>query len=145
MVGLWGQGLLWEIWIELVICPKYIDPFDQYIDQMDIDPFVEPDKKDAQPDEHLDETIPFTPGGVIEGGTWEPEREQETSFGGKHLRMKVLREHVEGLYQKLSGKTGQTPEAFHSDDFEIRDGKLYYRDKRTPLMNKQGKLKYSPP
>ena len=45
-----------------------------------IDPFGEHDKTDAQLDE-TGETIPFTPGGVIEGGsTWEPE--QETSFGG---------------------------------------------------------------
>ena len=42
---------------------------------MDISPFDEHDKIDAQPDE-IGETIPFTPGGVIGGGsTWEPEQE----------------------------------------------------------------------
>ena len=60
---------------------------------VDIDPFGEPNRTDTQPDE----TIPFTLGGVTEGGTWEPE--EETSFGGTNLRTKVLREHVEGLFQ----------------------------------------------
>ena len=41
----------------------------------------------------------------------------------------------------LSEATVQIPEAFHFDYFEIRDGKLYYRDKRMPLMNKRGKLR----
>ena len=54
---------------------------------MDINPFGKHNKTDAVPDKQpdTDETIPFTLGGVIEGGsTWEPEREQETSFrGGK--------------------------------------------------------------
>ena len=36
---------------------------------------------------------------------------------------------------------GQTPNAFHFDDFEIRDGTLYYRDKSMPLTNKQGELR----
>ena len=35
---------------------------------------------------------------------------------------------------------GQTPEEFHFDDFEIRERKLYYRDKSTPLTNKEGEL-----
>ena len=60
---------------------------------VDIDPYGKHDR----PDEHLDETIPLTPGEAIrEGSTWEPE--QETSFEGRSLRMKVLKEHVEGLY-----------------------------------------------
>ena len=46
---------------------------------VDIDLFSEHDKMDEQP--HTSKTIPFTPGGVIKGGsTWEPAR--ETSFGG---------------------------------------------------------------
>ena len=43
---------------------------------VDIDPYGEHDKPDAQPDKHLDEgqTIPLTMGGAIGGGfTWEPE------------------------------------------------------------------------
>ena len=106
---------------------------------VDVNLFSKYDKPDAQPEE-MSGTIPFTPRGVIkEGSTWEPE--QETSFGGMSLRMKVLREHIEGLYQKLYEETGQTPEAFHVDNFEIRDGKLYYRDKSTSLMIRGGKLR----
>ena len=60
---------------------------------VDINPFGEHDKTDSHPDD-TGETIPLPP--VNPGGsTWEPEREQETSFGGMSLRMKVLREHVE--------------------------------------------------
>ena len=41
---------------------------------VDIDLFGEHDKMDVWPDEAMGKTIPFTQGGVIEGGsTWEPE------------------------------------------------------------------------
>ena len=41
---------------------------------IDIDPFSDHDKTDAQPDE-TGETVPLSPGGVVVGGgaTWEPE------------------------------------------------------------------------
>ena len=63
---------------------------------VDIDLFGEHDKTDAHPDE-TGENIPLTSGGVMGGSSWEPEREQETSFG-ESLRAKVIREHIEGLY-----------------------------------------------
>ena len=44
---------------------------------VDIDPFGDRNKTDSYPDE-TSENVPFTPGGVIEGSTWEPERKQET-------------------------------------------------------------------
>ena len=53
--------------------------------------------------------------------------------------MKVHREHIEG--RELSEETGQTPEAFHFDNFELRDGKLYYKDKSTPFTIRGGKLR----
>ena len=56
----------------------------------DIDPFCEHGKTDEQPD--TVETIPSTPGEVIQ--SWEPRREQETSFRGMSQRTEVLREHV---------------------------------------------------
>ena len=104
---------------------------------VDIDPVGDHDKTDEQSYE-TGETISFTPGGVIEEkSTWKPQREQETSFGGGKTQSAELKElFVEGLYRKLSETTGQTPEAFHFDYFELRDGKLYYKDKRTPLTNK---------
>ena len=45
---------------------------------IDIHPFGEHDKTDLHSDD-TGETIPFTPGGR---STWEPECNQETSFGG---------------------------------------------------------------
>ena len=108
---------------------------------VDIDPFGRHDKPDAHPDEHLDETIPFMPGEVIEGGTWEPECKQEASFRGTSLRMKVLRECIEVLYRKLSEITGQTSEALLFDDFELKGGKLYHKCKSEPLMIRGRKLR----
>ena len=105
---------------------------------MDIDPFSDHDKTDAQPD--TGETIPFTPEGVIEGGSsWEPER--ETSFGGTSQRTEVLKEHDKALYRMLSEETGQTLEVFQFDNFEYINGKLYYKGKGEPLMTKPGKLR----
>ena len=74
---------------------------------VDIGPFGKHDKMDAHPDEG--ETIPFTPGGVIGRGTWESEREQETSFGGTSQRKEVLKEHVKVLYHVLSGTNRPNP------------------------------------
>ena len=71
---------------------------------------------------------------------WEPKREQETSFRGESQRTKLVKEHVKGLYQKLSKSMGKTSEAFHSDYFELRDGELYYKGKSTPLTIRGGKL-----
>ena len=49
---------------------------------IDIDPFGEHESRPEEPtNEHIPPD-PFTPG--REGGsTWEPEHEQETSFGGR--------------------------------------------------------------
>ena len=63
---------------------------------VDIDPFEDHESK---PDEPMGENIPLTPGG---GSTWEPECEQETSFGGESQRTKLMKDYVKGLYQKLS-------------------------------------------
>ena len=92
---------------------------------MDIHPFGEHDKRDTQPDE-TGETIPFIPTGVIEGGcTWEPE--QETSFRGTSQKMKVLKEHIENL--------GQTPEAIHFNNFELRDKRAVLQRQEQILDN----------
>ena len=54
---------------------------DKKMADVDIDPFEEHGKID----EPTDENIPLSP--VGEGGsTWEPEPEQETSFGGEKLK-----------------------------------------------------------
>ena len=75
--------------------------------------------------------------------TLELEREQETSFGGGKTQSTRLSESfVEELYLELSEETGQIPEAFHFDDFDLRDEKLYYKDNRSP--HKQNKLRSVP-
>ena len=52
-----------------------------------------------------------------------------------------MKEHVKGLYQKLSERMGKTSEAFYLDYFEQRDGELYYKGKSTPLTIRGGKLR----
>ena len=68
------------------------------------------------------------------GATWEPECEQETSFGGKTQITRLKEAQVEGLYRKLSESIGQIPEVFHFNNFEISDGELYYKGKGMTLM-----------
>ena len=61
---------------------------------VDIDPFGE---HKSRTDDHTDtsENIPLIPG----GSTWEPEREQETSFGGRgSQRTKLMKDYVKDLY-----------------------------------------------
>ena len=80
---------------------------------VDIDPFGE---HESRSEEQTGEHILLTPVGG--GSTWEPEREQETSFGGtESQRNRVLRDRVEGLYKKLSQKWARTSEVFHFDLF----------------------------
>ena len=102
---------------------------------IDIDPFGE---QESRPDEPTGENIPLTPVG---GSTWEPKREQETSFGGESQRTRLVRGYVKDLYQKLFENVGKTPEAFHFDYFKLEDGELYYRGRNKPLMYGEGKLK----
>ena len=103
---------------------------------VDIDPFGEHDMTESRADE-TGENIPFTPVG---GSTWEPEREHETSFGGKSQRTKLMKDYVKDVYKKLSENICETPELFHYDYFKLEGGKLYYIGNRKPLMT-EGKLK----
>ena len=48
---------------------------------------------------------------------------------------------VEGLYNKLSQKWARSSEVFHYELFELRDGKLYFRDKSKPLTTRDEKLR----
>ena len=73
--------------------------------------------------------------------TWEPTREQETSFGGRESqRTKLKKDYVKDLYKKLSENIHETPEPFHYDHFKLEGGELYYKGNRKPLMT-EGKLK----
>ena len=68
---------------------------------IDIDPFGE---YESRPDEMGGESIPLAPVGR---STWEPEHEQETSFGGlsgarARLNAGFVEDKVNGLYEILS-------------------------------------------
>ena len=74
-------------------------------------------------------------------GPWEPEHEQEMSFGGRESqRTKLMKDYVKDLYKKLSENIGETPELFHYDYFKLEGRKLYYIGNRKPLTT-EGKLK----
>ena len=77
---------------------------------VDIDPFGEHDRTESRPDDHTEtgKNIPFTPVGGGGSSTWEPEREQETSFGGESQRTKLMKDYVKNLYKKLSENIGET-------------------------------------
>ena len=69
---------------------------------INIDPFGE---HESRTDEMGAESISLTPVGG--GSTWEPEREQETSFGGlsgarARLNAGFVEDKVNGLYEILS-------------------------------------------
>ena len=105
---------------------------------VDIDLFGE---HESRTDEPTDENIPLDPVTPVGGrSTWEPTREQETSFGGESQRTKLMKDYVRDLYKKLSENIGETSELFHYDNFKLEDGELYYRGSRKPLTT-EGKLK----
>ena len=107
---------------------------------IDIDPFGE---HEWRTEELTDENIPLTP--VTPGrSTWEPECEQEMSFGSPEVplsRGEILhKEYLVGeIYELIGNKMHQRLEP-NLRLFEInKDGRLYYRGK--PLMNRNGELK----
>ena len=104
---------------------------------VDIDPFGE---HESRPEEPTDEHIPLDPVTPGRSSTWEPECEQETSFGGESQRTKLMKDYVRDLYKKLSENVGETPELFHYDYFKLKSGELYYIGNRKPLTT-EGKLK----
>ena len=103
---------------------------------VDIDPFGEHESRHEEPTDENIPLDPVTPGRL----TWEPTREQETSFGGESQRTKLMKDYVRDLYKKFSENIGETPELFHYDYFKLEDGELYYRGSRKPLST-EGKLK----
>ena len=99
---------------------------------VDIDPFGE---HESRPEEPTDANIPLDP--VTPGrSTWEPTREQKTSFGGECQRTNLMKVYVKDLYKKISENIGETPEEFHYDYFKLENGEQYYRGKRKPLTTK---------
>ena len=106
---------------------------------VDIDPFGE---HESRPKEPTNEDIPLnlvTP--WREGAqTWEPTREQETSFGGRSRISILHKEYLVGkIYELIGNKTHQRLEPNLSLFILGKDGRLYYKGK--PLMNRNGELK----
>ena len=72
--------------------------------------------------------------------TWEPEHEQETSFGGESHESEISKEKkVKELYQLIGNKIHQRLEP-HLDLFKLGEDKRLY-DKGKPLTNRNGELK----
>ena len=104
---------------------------------VDIDPFGE---HESRPEEPTDENIPLdlvTPG---KSSTWEPECEQETSFGGRSRTSILHKEYLVGKIYKLIGNKMHQRLEPNLSLFELgEDGRLHFRGK--PLMNRNGELK----
>ena len=107
---------------------------------IDIDPFGEHESRTEEP---TDENIPLdlvTPG----RSTWEPEHEQEMSFGSPEVSLSggeiLHKEYLVGeIYELIGNKTHQRLEP-NLRLFELdKDGRLYYKGK--PLTNRNGELK----
>ena len=105
---------------------------------IDIDPFGE---HESRPEEPTDEHIPLDPVTPVGGGsTWEPECEQETSFGGRSHTSILHKVYLVGkIYQTNRNKTHQRLEPNLSLFILGEDGRSYYKGK--PLMNRNGELK----
>ena len=104
---------------------------------IDIDPFGE---HESRPEEPTSENIPLAPVGG--GSTWEPECEQETSFGGGLTQeTRVTNSYVDSLYKELSKQYSQTSDVIHYDNFKCKGKQLYYRGRDEPLTKEGGKFK----
>ena len=97
----------------------------------DIDPFGDHESRTEEP---TGEDIPLIPR-EERVPTWDPGHEQETSFRGTSQRIRLMKYHVEDLYKKLLEKCERTSEVPYFNDFELRDGKLYYKDKKETKLS----------
>ena len=72
----------------------------------------------------------------------EPEREQETSFGGgKTQQGRLTDSYVDSLYKELSKHYSRTLDAIHYNNFRHEGRQLYFKGRDEPLTNEDGKLK----
>ena len=72
---------------------------------IDIDPFGE---HQSRPEEPTNENIPSDPVTPGRSSTWEPEREQETSFGGRSRTSILHKEYLVGkIYELIGNKMHQ--------------------------------------
>ena len=102
---------------------------------IDIDPFGEHNKTEEPTGKNIP-LDPVTPG----GSTWELEREQEMSFGGRSRTSVLQKEYLVGkIYELIGNKTHQRLEPNLSLFILGEDGRLYYKGKL--LMNRNRELK----
>ena len=104
---------------------------------IDFDPFGD---HESRTEESMGESIPLIPGeeGV---STWEPECEQETSFGGGRTHKgRLTVSYVDSLY-KPSKHYSRTSDATHYDNFRHEGRWLYFKGRDEPLTNEDGKLR----
>ena len=104
----------------------------------DIDPFR------VETDETTNEESPLLP---IEGEDTDinVNTVEETSFVDdvkidKSQEQRTLETNVDGLYELLSNKLNEYPEVKDYDQFEIKDGELYYKSSKE-YLTKDGRLK----
>ena len=88
------------------------------------------------------ESIPLA---SVGRSTWEPEHEQETSFGGlsgarARLNAGFVEDKVNGLYEILSEQFPKKQSVIYYDNFESIRGELYFKGRDQPLTRK-GRLK----
>ena len=97
---------------------------------VDIDPFGE---HELRPEEPTDEHIPLDPVTPVgRRSTWEPEQEQETSFGGRSHTSVLHKEYlVWKIYELIGNKMHQRLEPNLSLFVLGEDGRLYYKGKQT--------------
>ena len=73
------------------------------------------------------------------GSNWEPDREQETLFGGgKTQERRLTKSYINSLYQELSSRTSG---ATNYDNFRLKGKWLYFKGRDEPLTNEYGNLK----
>ena len=101
---------------------------------MDIDPFGGAEWG-REHESRTDENIPLIPVGG--GSTWEPEREQETSFRGlsgvrARLNAGYVEDKVNGLYEILSEHFTKNQDVIYYEDFESICGTCISRLEMNP-------------
>ena len=100
---------------------------------VDIDPFREHDRAKSRTDGNIP-LDPVTPGGR---STWEPEHEQETSFGGlsgarARLNAGFVEDKFNRLYEILSEHFTKNQDVIYYDSFESIHRELYFKGRDEP-------------
>ena len=112
---------------------------------VNIDAFSDHDKTDSHPDE-TGENIPLNPGGSMgEGFTWEPEREQETSFEEKEKLKKegsliLMLTVCTRSYPNIMAEPQMQP---ITTTLNAKASGFTFKGRDEPLANDDGKLRTS--